>query len=576
VKATFTVGPERMHLREDHPEPIVERDETEPGSAGRVLRPSDVESARRAPQVVALGRVHALARAGAHKVRVVAGGAELGAEVEPDRFADAVLLRTSVDAILLDEVIVIEGLSPQNRYLATRLPALRPLAEASSAGSTRGIRLSPRILLLDLERMLATVTWAGVLERPDDAFSGRVVETNTTERSQTVEIEMGPSAFPSDASREQLSRGLPFPAGHQPLPPPVESRRAPQRPPPAARNPPSGAPPRLPTYLQHRADDVAAPPPPSPPSDVLREAARTGATAASDAAAAVQEPQVSLAAQADTAATDTPEVPVRLSWHATDKLPTVCAWRPWRSLAEPEPPTPEPKPPKRGEPPPPPPPAPDASVEAEKRKKHLVAILQRAAPATLVRSYGRQPTKDGSPPLVLIDAVIAPSFDEVEELKLTTELASQLTPSDNKKARDAIDYAMEVQKLPVSGTPEFARQLTLHVRDATANSNRSLPPKFLVRNVERQLLEKRLYVKRSVFGSEHVRAGLELDDGPAPLYLPAQAVEQLPMLVSFRARMIAEVHPPQDDLEASPIALLLVAWGRVSLPTPGPIEKGSA
>jgi hypothetical protein len=176
------------------------------------------------------------------------------------------------------------------------------------------------------------------------------------------------------------------------------------------------------------------------------------------------------------------------------------------------------------------------------------------------------PTIDGTAPLTLLDGKLVLPFDEVEELKTTTEIAQQTAPSDNKRLKELLDYASEITKLPVSGSPELVKQLTAQLQEAWEKSARNLPPKFLVKNAERSLIEKRAYAKRKVFGGSHLRAYIKLDDGEAPVYLPEAATERLPLMTSFRALLVAEVQPAVDAIEAAPIALLALALARATDP----------
>jgi hypothetical protein len=165
---------------------------------------------------------------------------------------------------------------------------------------------------------------------------------------------------------------------------------------------------------------------------------------------------------------------------------------------------------------------------------------------------------------VLVDGVLQLPFDDALELKATAELAGQTAPSDQKRLKELVDYANDLVKLPTQASPSFVRQVLGQLHEAWEKSPRSLPSGFLQKNVERGLLEQRAYCKRTVFGAPHLRAYVTTDEGDVPVYLPESVADSLPLLTSFRVRLIAEAHPAEDGLESSPVALLARALGRVA------------
>ena len=102
------------------------------------------------------------------------------------------------------------------------------------------------------------------------------------------------------------------------------------------------------------------------------------------------------------------------------------------------------------------------------------------------------------------------------------------------------------------------------------SSKRALPVKVLEEHVERLLLQKRTYQIRTVLGGPQIRAALLPGQGSLALisYLPEAVGPKLPLSLRFRARLIAEVHPSPDPQEPAPLALRVVAVGRV-VPIPG-------
>ena len=78
--------------------------------------------------------------------------------------------------------------------------------------------------------------------------------------------------------------------------------------------------------------------------------------------------------------------------------------------------------------------------------------------------------------------------------------------------------------------------------------------------------EPHRHAKRIVFGGTSVASMLlPSDDGASPgvpAYLPEPAIARLPLFRRFHARVIAEAHLAQDEREASPVALRVVAIAR--------------
>ena len=67
-----------------------------------------------------------------------------------------------------------------------------------------------------------------------------------------------------------------------------------------------------------------------------------------------------------------------------------------------------------------------------------------------------------------------------------------------------------------------------------------------------------------------IRGLLSVSGGPTPVptYLPEAVSRQLPLYPSFKACVLAFITAPQDQNEAHPAALQVIAIGR-TLPLPG-------
>ncbi|MFT3770240.1 MAG: DUF2169 domain-containing protein [Minicystis sp.] len=176
-----------------------------------------------------------------------------------------------------------------------------------------------------------------------------------------------------------------------------------------------------------------------------------------------------------------------------------------------------------------------------------------------------------TPPLVLVGGEIRFPFDEVETLRATITAITPLAGND-KKLRESIDTMSDLLKTPyLQGGAGVVEKLTQQLRAEFRETSRGLPAGYLDGHVERFLLEQRRYAVRKVFGGEFIRAllaGPSKDDAPIPVYLPKQLEQTLPMVVTLRARLIAEAHLQQDPYDTSPYALRAIALGR-SLPIDG-------
>jgi hypothetical protein len=173
-------------------------------------------------------------------------------------------------------------------------------------------------------------------------------------------------------------------------------------------------------------------------------------------------------------------------------------------------------------------------------------------------------------PIAVIAGELHFRFDELSTLKATVAAFAPLTAAD-KKLKELSDSAGELLRSTwATSGAGVAEAMTMRLREAFAQQSRSLPPNYLERTVDRTLLEQRLYQKRAVLGGEMIRALLFAGGGstPVPTYLPESIGRLLPLFPSFRACVLASVVATQDQSEAHPAALHVIAIGRV-MPTPG-------
>jgi hypothetical protein len=178
-------------------------------------------------------------------------------------------------------------------------------------------------------------------------------------------------------------------------------------------------------------------------------------------------------------------------------------------------------------------------------------------------------------PLVVVTGELQVLFEELETLKATIAVVSPLLGAD-KKLNELAIAAGEMATSSWRCTSAIADGMTLRLKEAFTQVNRSLPANYVDSSVERILLEQRQYQKRVILGSSRLRtalvpaaAGGATGKGAGiPAYLPEYLQAELPMFQRFRATLIAEAHSQQDQFETHPFSLVVLALGRV-LPVPG-------
>ncbi|MEZ4295260.1 MAG: DUF2169 domain-containing protein [Polyangiaceae bacterium] len=212
---------------------------------------------------------------------------------------------------------------------------------------------------------------------------------------------------------------------------------------------------------------------------------------------------------------------------------------------------------------------------AARDRHHVFGVLTRApltdsrgVPAAVraaTNAHGRF-----TPPLVVVEGDLVFGLDERAVLETTAACAKPLA-KDNKRLQDVLASVDEVLSTPLlTGAAGASDSLLREVLAAVPGSKRALPVKVLEEHVERLLLSKRSYQLRTVLGGPQIRATLvpARDSLALPSYLPESVGPRLPLSLRFRARLVAEVHPSPDPQEAAPLALRVVAAGRL-VPVPG-------
>jgi hypothetical protein len=201
-------------------------------------------------------------------------------------------------------------------------------------------------------------------------------------------------------------------------------------------------------------------------------------------------------------------------------------------------------------------------------RHHVFGVLTRAEPID-ARGVAREMLEAigergrFTPPLVVVGGELRFPFDEIETLKTAAAAAKPLA-KDDKKLTELLEMVNELLDTPLlTGSPSAVESLLRDLTSAVQQTRRALPVKYLDAHVERVLLEKRRYQRRTVFGGPCIRALLGQGSGALPVYLPDALAERLPLMTQLKVRMVAEVCPSQDQYESHPHALRVVALGRV-------------
>jgi len=356
--------------------------------------------------------------------------------------------------------------------------------------------------------------------------------------------------------------------------PTMELRREPPPPPPMVPQPPqpaSAPPPSRPTMELRREL------PPPPPLVQLRDvdgrsvsaASYQGALAASNAAAnsgplppddaAPAAPASNRWAEPDAAAQAGSEN-IEIIWFDPAYVQRVRKTPAWSAYMRPPP---KPQAPGRGQPPPPP-----SSSEAQEdaARTDVFAVLSRAQPSpeAQLAPGNADGGAQADAPLYMVAGELVFPFDEIEQLKATVAAAAPLASHD-KRLNEVLDMVEGVMQMPLEGAPEVVQSFTAKVRDAWQAANRLLPNDYLGVHTERVLLNQRHYQKRELLDDEFIRALLSAPgaSGVLPAYVPAKLARRLPLFQRFRARLLVEVLPQQDQYESHPLALRVAALARV-------------
>jgi hypothetical protein len=205
---------------------------------------------------------------------------------------------------------------------------------------------------------------------------------------------------------------------------------------------------------------------------------------------------------------------------------------------------------------------------ASRDRHHVFGVLTRAEstdPRAIAREMMEAIGDHGrfTPPLLVISGELRFPIDEIEMLKAAAAAAKPLA-KDDKRLTDLLEMIAELIDTPLlQGSPGAVDSLLRDLTSAIQQSKRPLPVKYLDAHLERVLLEKRRYQRRTVLGGPCIRALLGQGSSAVPAYLPDSLADRLPLVTTMRARLLAEASASQDQYESHPHALKVVALGRV-------------
>ncbi|APR85487.1 putative outer membrane autotransporter barrel [Minicystis rosea] len=195
----------------------------------------------------------------------------------------------------------------------------------------------------------------------------------------------------------------------------------------------------------------------------------------------------------------------------------------------------------------------------------------RSAPSQPAPPVVPPPRPNEMRPRAIIDLLW---FDPTVIPRILRAWKATLDAQRSKAAGSEEDDRRAVAAILTRGEPLAPDELGDAIAEAVDGDGLFTPPLVLLdgdlvlsleHDDESAPLDPRRYPTRIVFGGTCV-AGVLLstdDDGPGvPAYLPEPVSARLPLFRRYRARLIAEAHLAQDEREASPVALRVVAIAR--------------
>lgn len=180
----------------------------------------------------------------------------------------------------------------------------------------------------------------------------------------------------------------------------------------------------------------------------------------------------------------------------------------------------------------------------------------------------------GEWPIVLLSGPLTMGLDELHALRTLRDVAAAWASPPDKRLSDALDSAdalLRLESAPPLDAVQVARgRIDDALRSAGRPGVRDLEP-----TLDRTLLETRRFVRRTVMGAPRVVAHVALGGSSLPAYISETMALELPLFRQFNACLVAEVRTQQDASEACPLALRVLAMGRVLPPLRGRSRQGA-
>jgi hypothetical protein len=219
-----------------------------------------------------------------------------------------------------------------------------------------------------------------------------------------------------------------------------------------------------------------------------------------------------------------------------------------------------------------------AATDSSKEAATIRAIVAERRPSSMeevARLYEEALDRGGERLFCLVRGELTLSFEPVEALRVTL---SVITPFlTDGRLKEAYDSAREALQTSESLAPAIAATHKDRVDDAMKSALRASYA-TIESVIERALIEDRAFSRRKVFGHRFVRGLLHpwsrsssssATAGAVPVYVPDDGAQALPLMSRVPMRLIVEVRPTQDAVESHPLALRVVALGRVFEPSRG-------
>ncbi|MCA9618040.1 MAG: DUF2169 domain-containing protein [Myxococcales bacterium] len=421
--------------------------------------------------------------------------------------------------------IILENLNRDHPRLVFTIPAVEPVAYVErAAGEAELLTLRCDTLWIDTDEQTCTLTWRGQLRLHGPRESARclVASTSTGERPSWDEVDALRAScdVPAFVDRSPISLGGPTePIGKQlhvsvVAGPIIE---------PAPRSLDS-------SLLVDRHDDEDDP----IGDQAVRSTRRRGrARTLIGGPGAAEE------------ATPLPTAWLKLLFVAKGHGPRLIQHAPWRHLTAGTPPLRDDKVQQR------------RSLETILR--HAESADAATVEALLHDAAARLPFEA---PLVLLEGQLTPTMDALERLRATVTTITAFA-QDDEELRQLLDATRELLDLHwLESADGIAEELSARLVERFEGRGRGLPPDFVTAQSERILVQERKLRRRRLWGEDWLRCGLDLGEGSSvPTYLPAAAVERLPLAPRLSVRLIAEADMREDAYESHPFCLRALCLG---------------